>query len=256
MLVLPIGGKEESGGDPAYRWFPPDPPVDDLLAAATGIEEHTVPGLTSPKVADLTGDGLADLWGAVDGKLVAIRAEPVEAWRVLDRLHAAGDFDGDRMSDLLSDDFEAPPICPLRPIDRHTALARSSRDGRLLWQTQLDAWEKPVYGLGRTIGCRFMALGLPGGDLDGDGVADFVVRRGWPRRRERPTTRCRWRHSRAARASGSGRQRFRPRWGAEACGAGIEGIDARACDPGGSPDVFLMYPLASPSSGAGADARR
>ncbi len=172
MLALPIGGKQEAGGDPNYRFFPPDPPVVHLLGAATGIEEHTVPGLTSPKVADLTGDGLADLWGAVDGKLVAIRAEPAEAWRALDGLHAAGDFDGDGMSDLLSDDFEAPPIWPFRPMDRQTALARSGRDGRLLWQTQLDAWEKPGY---RARDYRFMALALPGGDLDGDGVADFVV---------------------------------------------------------------------------------
>ena len=110
MLSLPIGGKQEAGGDPRYRFFPPDPPVVHLLGAATGIEEHTVPGLTSPRIADLNGDGLADLWGAVDGKLVAIRAEPAEAWRALDGLHAAEDFDGDRMSDLLSNDFEAPPI--------------------------------------------------------------------------------------------------------------------------------------------------
>ena len=175
MLALPIGGKQEAGGDPAYRFYPPDPPVVHLLVAATGIEEHTVTGLTSPNVADLTGDGLADLWGAVDGKLVAIRAEPAEAWRALDGLHAAGDFDGDGMSDLLSNDFDAPPIWPHRPMDRQTALARAGRDGRLLWHTQLDAWEKSVFGLGRTMGYRFMALALPGGDLDGDGAADFVV---------------------------------------------------------------------------------
>ena len=159
MLALPIGGKQESGGDPDYRFFPPDPPVVHLLAAATGIEEHTVPGLTSPKVADLTGDGLADLWGAVDGKLVAIRAEPAEAWRALDGLHAAGDFDGDGMSDLLSNDFEAPPIWPARPMDRQTALARSGRDGRLLWQTQLDAWEKRVHWPGRTMGVSLHGFG-------------------------------------------------------------------------------------------------
>jgi hypothetical protein len=93
---------------------------------------------------------------------------------VLDGLHAAGDFDGDGMSDLLSNDFEAPPIWPLR-LDRQTVLARSGRNGHLLWQTQLDAWEKRVYWLGRTWEYRFMALALPGGDLDGDAVADVVV---------------------------------------------------------------------------------
>ena len=244
MLALPIGGKQESGGDPDYRFFPPDPPVVHLLGAATGIEEHTVPGLTSPKVADLTGDGLADLWGAVDGKLVAIRAEPAEAWRALDGLHAAGDFDGDGMSDLLSNDFEAPPIWPLRPMDRQTALARSGRDGRLLWQTQLDAWEKRVYGLGRTMGYRFMALALPGGDLDGDGVADFVVskRVAPPPGKTDDTLPLEALSGRTGKWLWS--TAISPTVGARMlAGRDIEGIDARACNPGGSPDVFLMYVL-------------
>ena len=244
MLALPIGGKQEAGGDPDYRFFPPDPPVVHLLGAATGIEEHTVPGLTSPKVADLTGDGLADLWGAVDGKLVAIRAEPAEAWRALDGLHAAGDFDGDGMSDLLSNDFEAPPIWPLRPMDRQTALARSGRDGRLLWQTQLDAWEKSVYGLGRTMGYRFMALALPGGDLDGDGVADFVVskRVAPPPGKTDDTLPLEARSGRTGKWLWS--TAISPTVGArKLAGRDVVGIDARACNPGGSPDVFLMYVL-------------
>ena len=55
----------------SYR-FPPDPPVVHFLAAATGKEEHTIAGLSWPKTADLDGDGLADLWGSVDGKLRAL----------------------------------------------------------------------------------------------------------------------------------------------------------------------------------------
>jgi outer membrane protein assembly factor BamB len=244
MLALPIGGEQEAGGDPAYRFFPPDPPVVHLLRAATGIEEHTVPGLTSPRVADLTGDGLADLWGAVDGKLVAIRAEPAEAWRALDGLHAAGDFDGDGMSDLLSDDFQAPPIWPLREVDHQTALARAGRDGRLLWQAQLDTWEKRVHRPGQTRAYRFVALALPGGDLDGDGVADFVVskRRAPPPGKTDDTLPLEalsgrtgeWLWSTAispAVAAGS------------LAGRDIEGIDAHACNPGGAPDVFLTYDL-------------
>ncbi len=241
MLALPIGGKQEAGGDPRYRFFPPDPPVVHLLGAATGVEEHTVPGLTSPKVADLTGDGLADLWGAVDGKLVAIRAEPAEAWRSLDGLHAGGDFDGDGISDLLSDDFESPPIWPLRPLDRQTALARSGRDGRLLWQTRLDAWEKPGY---RASAYRFMALALPEGDLDGDGAADFVVRK-WV---DSPPGTTDDTLPLDALSGRTGKRLWStaisPTVGArKLAGRDVVGIDARACDSGGSPDVLLMYVL-------------
>ena len=247
MLALPMGGEPEGGGDPDYRWFPPDPAVLHLLAAATGIEEHTVSGLTSPKAADLTGDGLADLWGALDGKLVAIRAEPAEAWRALDGLHAAADYDGDGLSDLLSDDFEAPLVFPDRRLDRQTALARSGHDGRLLWQTRLDAWEKRVQGTARTRGYQFTALALPGGDLDGDGVADFVVQKSVapPPGKTKDTLPLEAFSGRTGKwlwateiSLNAGARRLAGQW--------VEGIDARACNPGGSPDVLLMYHLAIP----------
>ena len=175
MLALPIGGKQEPGGDPDYRFFPPDPPVVHLLAAATGIEEHTIAGLLAQGRRP-DGDGLADLWGAVDGKLVAIRAEPAEAWRALDGLHAAGDFDGDGMSDVLSNDFEAPPIWP----DSADGTPDSSRPFGPRRPPPLADAARPVGKAGFTGGdgrwaYRFMALALPGGDLDGDGAADFVV---------------------------------------------------------------------------------
>ena len=112
MLAVPIGGDRRPGVAPVNRFYPPDPPVVHLLAAATGTEVHTIPGLSWPKSADLDGDGLADLWGSVDGKLCAIRGDPPEAWRALDRLQPAGDFDGDGMTDVLSNDFESPRIGP------------------------------------------------------------------------------------------------------------------------------------------------
>ena len=47
-------------------------------------------GTGGPRFADLDGDGLADLWGAVDGELRAFRGEAPEAWRALGRFEPTG----------------------------------------------------------------------------------------------------------------------------------------------------------------------
>ena len=57
------------------------PPVVHILEASTGRMLHTIAGLSWPRLADLDGDGLEDLWGSVEGKLRAFRAGPPEAWR-------------------------------------------------------------------------------------------------------------------------------------------------------------------------------
>jgi outer membrane protein assembly factor BamB len=208
FLALPLGGEapdEKSG----LLWDTPlAQPTVHLLEASTGRERHRVVGLERPGFADLDGDGLSDLWGEVDGELRAFRGEGPEAWRALGRFDRAGwprdklpafleklgvprrlgfdetrvdparpgglDFDGDGVGDLLSGDLQAPGKATHEQAGSHTAVARSGRDGRVIWKTQIDprtSWLNPASGESYEL----HAPPLPDGDLDGDGTADVIV---------------------------------------------------------------------------------
>ncbi len=166
--------------------------------------------LASPKYADLDGDGLTDLWGEVDGELRAFRGEAPEAWRALGRFDRAGsyrgegpaarralersapagssqarsgivgngmvDFDGDGVADTLIGGLEAPGNWNHETTGSHTAVARSGRDGRVIWKTEIDprkSWFDPNSGDTYDL----VAFPLPAGDLDGDGTADVIVKK-------------------------------------------------------------------------------
>ena len=120
------------------------------------------------------------------------------------------------MSDLLSNDFRllrfglsadgspdsSGPFGPRRPpalADAARRVENGPRDGR---QGPIASWLWPFPEATWTVMESRISSSV----------------RGWPRP-ERATTRCRWMHFQAARASGSGRQRFRRRWRAE-CRAG------------------------------------
>ena len=60
-------------------------PQVHLLELSSGRELQTLTGLTKPNLADLDGDGLADIWGEVKGQIRAFRGEAPEAWRALGR---------------------------------------------------------------------------------------------------------------------------------------------------------------------------
>ena len=248
MLAVPVGG-DLAPGVAAPRFYPfssPDPPVVHFLAAATGKEEHTIAGLSWPKTADLDGDGLTDLWGSVDGKLCAFRGGPPEAWRVHDRLHAASDFDGDGMTDVLSNDLETLRTGLTETMESRTVIARSGRDGRILWRTLLDPWDDRVFPWGWKKAYRFHSPPRPGGDLDADGVPDVLVAMtsvGPETKNRRPV------HLPLQALSG---RTGRLLWPAgplpplELQPSGnpvIEESAVLACDPRGLPDVLVMYDL-------------
>ncbi len=163
LLVIPLGGKHPTGVESSLQALHVGPPVVHVLEASTGREVHTVTGLTRAGVADLDGDGLADLWGEVDGELRAFRGEAPEAWRALglfhppdenygwieDRIFSGVDLDGDKIGDALIAFVRAPGGTASQTTGSRTAIARSGRDGHVIWKTVLDPrehWFEPSRG--------------------------------------------------------------------------------------------------------------
>jgi outer membrane protein assembly factor BamB len=189
LLAVPLG--EDQQRRKRFR-SPEEParPIVHVLEASTGRERHAVLGLAHASVADLDGDGLDDLWGRFGGEVRAVRGEAPEAWRTLGRFSRAGafdrpadtigsrtvDFDRDGVADTLIAEIQAPGPRNHQTTGSHTAVARSGRDGRVIWKTEIDrrtTWFDPSSGASYQLN----SFPLPEGDLDGDGTADVIVSR-------------------------------------------------------------------------------
>jgi hypothetical protein len=184
---VPLGGNDDSWlGEPTDSF---DTALAvHLLEASTGRERHTLSGLEHPKLADLDGDGLPDLWGSVYGGLRAFRGEAPEVWRALGQFEPMtfsenrgrgneprhADLDRDGISDVLMNFVGAPDISAAHDCGSHTALARSGRDGHVIRKRVLEPWQSwfqpdcgECYGLS--------AFASRDGDFDGDGASDVIV---------------------------------------------------------------------------------
>jgi hypothetical protein len=208
LLAVSIGGQPPPELQEVFTGSSLARPVVHILEGSTGQERHTIPGLYRPEAADLDGDGLDDLWGEVEGHLRVFRGRAPEAWRALGGYKPAGDapslrpprdsasidwstprpdstrfrggadMDGDGIGDALLSEVFPPHEAWRRLTGSRTAIARSGRDGHILWKTVLDPppiWDDRDRDRGGPY--ELSSFPLPDGDLDGDGTADVIVTR-------------------------------------------------------------------------------
>jgi outer membrane protein assembly factor BamB len=264
LLAFPIGGANQENIESGLPSTSSHPPTVHLLEASTGQERHALTGLSRASLADLNGDGLDDLWGEVDGELRAFRGEAPEAWRALGTFDVAGstfgridargvvDFDGDGIADTLIGLVRAPVAWEEDPTGSHTALARSGRDGHVIWKIVLDPRESwfdanggVCYGLS--------ASGSPVSDMNGDGTPDVIVQKYVPQAQANtikqtatlPVQLLSGRTGRVLWKAGPLPLGF------EAQGyAQIDSIETRVVEPGGAPDLLVRHgsPFVKPGS--------
>ena len=186
MLAVPIGGRYPDGFEISVNSSTIHPPVTHVFEASTGREVHRVLGLsrrparpTWTATASSTSGARPTASSAPSaarrpnaGAPRDVPADPGRREGTGDNDIANADLDADGVSDALIGDLHAPGYGGRKPGSR-TAIARSGRDGRLLWKSVLDP---PRVWFDRDRGESFglSVAPLPDGDLDGDGTPDVA----------------------------------------------------------------------------------
>ena len=177
IVAIALGGRLRNSADAQERASRIHPPIVYALELSTGREVHTINGLTQPRSSDFDGDGLVDLWGEFDGEIRAFRGETPELWRGLGSFGRAGDLDADGVADVVTDTLRIPYTDWANDATgSRTALARSGRDGRVIWKARPESRENSCQEYDRE-SSSVTAIPLPEGDVNRDGVTDVFVER-------------------------------------------------------------------------------
>ncbi len=248
-LLVPVAGADRVAS--SYRTY--------ALAAGTGDAEDFLTGVTDVRATDLDGDGLPDLYyrysassqrpqdngSFAPGPLVvtsavasvqlrSARGRPPAAWRRLGGWHAALDFDGDGIADLIRQQYQEPA-------------AISGRDGRLLWpggptsgaSPARPSVPSPTPPPVQTPALYVLLPAGPQSDLNGDGTPDLLVL-GDPGVGSSPPS-GRFTFPLAARSGKDGRRL----WGAGSLPLG--GLDGRPLTGAGLPVCGQLGPAGGPA---------